>query len=214
MPYSEATEGEINESTHFYSPVSTFYPFNGSGHHPVNGDFNKVGSDLSRISPSSGTFQDDYISRATSPSAREISNTLCKEEQLVLDANGVSDYNWIWGQFLSHDISFVLTQNGRVDGTPETMHIPIPQGDEWMDPFSVGSLIMSMDRSVYNTSTGTEEIAREFPNSITGWLDGSHVYGSSINTSNWLRSHEGGKLKTYSGYKHNILGFKSKINLV
>ena len=35
IPYSEATEGEINESTHFYSPVSTFYPFNGSGHHPV-----------------------------------------------------------------------------------------------------------------------------------------------------------------------------------
>ena len=127
------------------------------------------------ISPSSGSFVDDYISRADSPSAREISNILCKEDELSLDPNGLSDFNWIWGQFLSHDISFVLTQNGRVDGIPETMHIPIPAGDEWMDPFSVGSLIMPMDRSVFNTSTGTEDTAREFPNSITGWLDGSHV---------------------------------------
>ena len=205
MPYSEAASEETNQTNPLYSPISTFYPFDGEGHHPVNGDFNKVGSDLSRISPSSGNFQDDYISRPDSLSAREISNTLCKEEKLVLDANGVSDYNWIWGQFLSHDISFVLTQNGRVNGTPETMHIPIPQGDEWMDPFSVGSLIMSMDRSVYNISTSTEEIAREFPNSITGWLDGSHVYGSSINTSNWLRSFEHGKLKTYSGFNGEFL---------
>ncbi len=205
MPYSEATGEETNQSNSLYSPVSTFYPFNGEGHHPISDDFNKVGSDLSRISPSSGIFVDDYISRVDSPSAREISNALCREDELSLDPNGLSDFNWIWGQFLSHDISFVLTQNGRVDGTPETMHIPIPAGDEWMDPFSVGSLIMPMDRSVFNTSTGTEDTAREFPNSITGWLDGSHVYGSSVNTSNWLRSHEDGKLKTYDGFRGEFL---------
>ena len=205
VPYSNASSEEISDSDILYSPVFNFYPFDGAGHHPLNGDFNKVGSDLSRISPSAGKFEDDYISRANSPSSREISNILCQEDELVLDANGLSDFNWIWGQFLSHDISFVLTQNGRVDGIPEAMHIPIPEGDNWMDPFSVGSLIMPMDRSLYNTSTGTEDIAREFPNSITGWLDGSHVYGSSIATSDWLRSNEGGKLKTYEGYNGEFL---------
>ena len=73
-----------------------------------------------------------------------------------------------------------------------------------MDPFSVGSLIMRMDR-FYNTSTSTAEIPREFPNSITGWLDGSHVYGSSNATSEWLRANEGGKLKTYDGFNGEFL---------
>ena len=205
VPHDNTSGEEVNETNQLYQPVFNHYPFDGVGHHPVNHDLNKVGSDLSRISPSSGTFENDYISRIDSPSAREISNILCNEEELILDANGVSDFNWIWGQFLSHDISFVLTQNGRVEGTPETMHIPIPEGDQWMDPFSVGSLIMPMDRSLYNTSTGTEEVAREFPNSITGWLDGSHVYGSSDATSDWLRAHEGGKLKTYAGFNGEFL---------
>ncbi len=205
VPLANTAGEEVNETDQLYQPVFNYYPFDGAGHHPVNHDLNKVGSDLSRISPSSGTFDNDYISRIDSPSAREISNILCNEEELTLDANGVSDFNWIWGQFLSHDISFVLTQNGRVEGTPETMHIPIPEGDQWMDPFSVGSLIMPMDRSLYNTSTGTEEVAREFPNSITGWLDGSHVYGSSNATSDWLRAHEGGKLKTYAGFNGEFL---------
>ena len=204
-PSVHSSEEGFSNAGQIYQPIHTNYPFDGAGHHPTSDDFNKVGSDLSRISPSSGSFVDDYISRADSPSAREISNILCKEDELSLDPNGLSDFNWIWGQFLSHDISFVLTQNGRVDGIPETMHIPIPAGDEWMDPFSVGSLIMPMDRSVFNTSTGTEDTAREFPNSITGWLDGSHVYGSSVNTSNWLRSHEDGKLKTYDGFRGEFL---------
>ena len=196
---------QIHETDQDFVTVSNYYPFDGIGHHPSNGDYNKVGSDLSRISPNSGSFEDSYISRADSISAREISNVLCNEDEIILDENGLSDYNWIWGQFLSHDISFVLTQNGRVDGPPESMFVPIPEGDLWMDPFSVGSLIMRMDRSVYNTSTGTNEIPREFPNSITGWLDGSHVYGSSNATSDWLRSHSGGKLKTYDGFNGEFL---------
>ena len=196
---------EANETNQEFHPVSNFYPFDGAGHHPLNSDYNKVGSDLSRLSPNVGLYEDNYVSRVDSPSAREISNQLCIEHETVLDENGLSDYNWIWGQFLSHDISFVLTQNGRVDGSPESMFIPIPEGDAWMDPFSVGSLIMRMDRSVYNTSTSTAEIPREFPNSITGWLDGSHVYGSSNATSEWLRANEGGKLKTYDGFNGEFL---------
>ena len=65
-----------------------------------------------------------------------------------------------------------------------------------MTHFNVGSLMIPMVRSLYNTSTGDETTPREFPNSITGWLDGSHVYGSNEANSKWLRSFEYGKLKT------------------
>ena len=202
MPYSEAASEETNP---LYSPISTFYPFNGNSHHPTNASFNAVNSDLIRLTPNSGTANNQYVARADSISAREVSNNLCETNSDPLDGNGLSDYNWIWGQFLSHDISFVLTQNGRVDGLPETLDIPIPVGDDWLDPFSVGNLLIPMDRSLYNTSTGTETLPREFPNSITGWLDGSHVYGSSLSTSNWLRSFEHGKLKTSNGFNGEFL---------
>ena len=128
------------------------------------------------------------------PSAREISNIACEDgNQTVLDKNGLSDFNWIWGQFVSHDIDFTLTQNGRVNGTPETLSIPIPQNDKWMDPFSVGTLQIPMTRSMYTQYNDT--YPREFQNSITGWLDGSHVYGSSNFDSQWLREGINGRMK-------------------
>ncbi len=199
MPLIPSAISLENDEQVKYEAISVTYPMNGQGHHSLNPDYNSVNSDLSRIAPSEGLLSNEFISRSQSTSAREISNILCAENETELDELGLSDYNWIWGQFLSHDISFVLTQNGRVDGAPETINIPIPLGDEWMDPYSVGSLLIPMDRSLYNTSTGNESLPREFPNSITGWLDGSHVYGSSNQTADWLRSFSNGKLKTYDG---------------
>ena len=204
-PLASGDEPENQSYESSYVPINHYYPFNGSSHHPTNPSFNAVNSDLIRLTPSSGTLNNQYVSRVDSLSARQISNNLCETNADPLDGNGLSDYNWIWGQFLSHDISFVLTQNGRVDGLPETLDIPIPAGDDWLDPFSVGNLLIPMDRSLYNTSTGTETLPREFPNSITGWLDGSHVYGSSLSTSDWLRSFEDGKLKTSNGFNGEFL---------
>ena len=45
---------EANETNQEFHPVSNFYPFDGAGHHPLNSDYNKVGSDLSRLSPNVG----------------------------------------------------------------------------------------------------------------------------------------------------------------
>ena len=52
---------QIHETDQDFVTVSNYYPFDGIGHHPSNGDYNKVGSDLSRISPNSGSFEDSYI---------------------------------------------------------------------------------------------------------------------------------------------------------
>ena len=130
------------------------------------------------------------------PSAREISNIACEDgNQTIYDERGLSDYNWIWGQFISHDLDFTLTQNGRVDGTPEKLNIHIPPMDKWMDPYSVGTLQIPMTRSMYNQSTGDDSTPREFQNSITGWMDGSLVYGSSDFDSGWLREGHFGRMK-------------------
>lgn len=190
IDYAEA------EDNFFYTPVSDTYPFDGYGHHPTNPDYNQIHEDLMRIAPSAGNESDDWIARANEKSPRELSNIVCAADYQPYDEQSLSDYNWIWGQFVTHDIDFTLTQNGRVEGIPEKINIPIPQGDTWLDPFNVGTLMIPMVRSLYNTSTGDETTPREFPNSITGWLDGSHVYGSNEANSKWLRSFENGKLKT------------------
>lgn len=200
---SEETNTEVNNESRFL-PVNETYSLNGKNNHPQNPDYNSVNTDLSRIAPSAGNAEVDWISRSNNPSARAISNVLCSVETSPVDEQGLSDFNWIWGQFLSHDISFVLTQNGRVE-VPERINIPIPEGDEWMDPYNIGSLLIPLHRSIFNQSTGTQNVPREFPNSITGWLDGSHVYGSSLNNSNWFRSFTDGKLKVSYGYNGDFL---------
>ena len=191
----ETTRAEHNDQLTF-EPITDTYSIDGFLNHPAYPDYNGVNTDLIRLIPSEGVYEDNWVARADSLSPREISNIACENDNLTYDDElGLSDFNWIWGQFITHDIDFTLTQNGRVNGTPETLHIPIPVGDEWMDPYSVGSLLVPMHRSLYNSSTGNETIPREFPNSITGWLDGSMVYGSSLSDSIWLREGINGRLK-------------------
>lgn len=189
----QATSAETSQDN-LFMPVENMYPFDGLNHHPSNPSFNAVHTDLIRTSFHGGEYSDNWAARANASSPREISNILCASNETVLDEHNLSDYNWIWGQFVTHDIDFTLTQNGRVQ-YPETIDIPIPQGDVWLDPYSVGSLEIPMHRSIFNTSTSNETVPREFPNSITGWMDGSMVYGSSLKDSNWLRTFSRGQLK-------------------
>ena len=192
---TQISEAELVEEAQ-YSLVNSYYSVNGDNNHPTIVSLNSKGTDLIRLLPSEGVYEDDWAARMNLLSAREISNIACEDgNQTIPDEHGLSDYNWIWGQFISHDLDFTLTQNGRVNGTPETLNIPIPDKDRWMDPFSVGSLQIPMTRSMYNQSTGSEMVPREFQNSITGWLDGSQVYGSSEFDSQWLREGSLGKMK-------------------
>ena len=179
-----------------YTPFESYYTTEGEQNHPTIPSYNSKGTDLIRLIPSAGVYEDDWAARMHLPSAREISNIACEDgNQTIYDQRGLSDYNWIWGQFISHDLDFTLTQNGRVDGTPEKLNIPIPPSDKWMDPYSVGTLQIPMTRSMYNQSTGDESTPREFQNSISGWMDGSLVYGSSDFDSGWLREGHFGRMK-------------------
>ena len=192
---SQFSQAEVIEDKQ-YPVVNTYYTIEGDNH-PLNPSYNSNGIDLIRLLPSEGNYQDDWAARMNLSSPREISNIACESNnRTIYDEHGLSDFNWIWGQFITHDIDFTLTQNGRVNGTPETLNIPITGEDKWMDPYSVGTLQIPMTRSMYNQSTGSETLPREFPNSITGWLDGSHVYGSSNFDSDWLREGSLGRMKS------------------
>lgn len=123
------------------------------------------------------------------PSAREISNAVAAQNDLIFNKRHASDFIWQWGQFLDHDI----------DETPaadpnESLDILVPSGDPYFDPASNGDKYISMNRSAYEKdSVGV----RQQINAITAYIDASNVYGADDDRAEALRTMDGtGKLKT------------------
>ena len=130
------------------------------------------------------------------PNPRRISNYLFEQKGLIDDPRGLSDYAWVFGQFIDHDI--VLIE----DEPTELMPIPVPAFDAHFDPMGVGDVMIPMKRSAYDLRTGTgPENPRQNNNTISAWIDASNVYGSDAYRASWLRTFQDGKLKTsYGGY--------------
>ena len=176
-----------------------YYSANGSGVNVEHPEWGQAGTLLGRVANSSHDPDADWMGLADLPNPRNVSNIVCAQPGVIPDERGLSDFNWLWGQFITHEIDFTLTQNGRVgeNGTPEQANIQISEDDPIMG--APGGSQIRFFRSLYvNTTDDSGVEHREHPNSITTWIDGSSIYGSSQETTNWLRTFENGKLKVSS----------------
>lgn len=124
------------------------------------------------------------------PNARFISNYLCDQKENIDDELQLTDFNWVFGQFIDHDITLV-----GVDYS-ERIFVKVPSGD---NSFAPGSII-PIFRTVAAPGTGTDkQNPRKFNNEITSFLDASNVYGSNKERADWLRSFKDGKMKVSDG---------------
>lgn len=125
------------------------------------------------------------------PNPRVVSNRLFEQKVNIHDRLNLSDYIWVFGQFLDHDISLVEDNPAEV-----LTNIVIPEDDQHFTP---GNRIF-MSRSMPAAGTGTStDNPRQHANHISSFIDGSAVYGSDLVRASWLRTFTDGKLKVSEG---------------
>ena len=184
----------------FCLTAQEYRTYDGVNNNLANPEWGATHSPLKRIvrvGYSDGVSEPAGLDR---PNPRAVSNYLFSQDGLLNDQLNLSDFCWVFGQFIDHDIT--LTENGS-----EPAMIPVPQGDEWFDPFNTGQMVIPMHRSEPMEGTGTSpDNPRGHANFITAYIDGSAVYGSDEERANWLRTFEAGKLKTSAG---NLLPFNT-----
>jgi peroxidase len=182
------------------SPAEEFRTFDGTGNNLTHLDWGAAGAHLLR--QASGAHYSDGIASmggAGQASPRAISNAIFDQRHLIYNSVGHSDYIWTWGQFLDHDLSLT-------PGANESVPIPVPPGDPFFDPKFTGTGIIPFHRSVYDFATGSTS-PREQINLVTGYIDGSMVYGSDGNRASWLRAHIGGQLKVSHRPEGDLLAY-------
>lgn len=163
---------------------------NGEGNNLQFRDWGAAHGEVLRVSTpryADGFSEVDDINR---PLPRVISNTLFEQKDLIPDSGNLSDFVWVFGQFIDHDIT--LIENDLT----EPVIIKIPDNDEY---FSTDDFIFT-SRNIVRAGTGTSVgNPRQYTNEITSFVDGSAVYGSNDEVASWLRTFEDGKLKVSEG---------------
>ncbi|XP_054263241.1 peroxidase-like [Macrosteles quadrilineatus] len=141
------------------------------------------------------------------PSARLVSTSVAQDKD---DPSG--NYTLMvmqWGQFLDHDLTHTPINFGQSgagisccrEGVPlepslrhpDCFHIDLPRTDKIFSPF--GERCMEFVRSLPAPRPECNFGPREQMNQITGYLDGSNIYGSTIDAQRSLREFRGGRLR-------------------
>ncbi|MFZ4374504.1 MAG: peroxidase family protein, partial [Mycobacterium sp.] len=159
-------------------PSISYRSIDGSGNNLATTGLNVVGATFTRIG--AAQFSDGISALRTDlPNARTVSNLVVAGNAETPNAEGLSGMMYAWGQFIDHDINLTLSDNvTHIDVT-------VPAGD----PTLSGSI--SLTRSVIDPLTGVAGKPAVTTNNVTGWLDGSMVYGSDATTAASLRGADG-----------------------
>ncbi len=175
-------------------PTEEVRSIDGTGNNLENPEFGAANIPLLRVADADYADGISEPAGADRPSAREISNTLsAADPEGNTNDRDLTDFVYLWGQFIDHDIDLSLTQEGD---DAESFNIAVPTGDPLFDPFSTGEAVIPLTRSNVADGTGTSvDNPAEQVNSITAWIDGSQVYGSDQATTDLLREFSGGRLR-------------------
>ncbi len=171
-----------------------FRTIDGSNNNLADPTMNQTGTDFARVGPAN--FADGVSAMTSGPNPRDISNIVVAQANTgedgphLIDDNGtaLSGMMYAWGQFVDHDLDL------EKGGTTTDISITVPANDAFLPP---GSTI-PLTRVAIDPATGVPGHPAAAINTITGWLDGSQVYGSDAATAASLRTADG-HMKTSAG---------------
>jgi hypothetical protein len=129
------------------------------------------------------------------PSPRRISDRVFNDvSQNLFSENNISQWGWVWGQFIDHDI-------GLRDETPaEDAAIPFDAADP-LELFANDLGKMAFNRTPAAPGTGTSRAnPRQEINTNTSVIDASQVYGGTAERLAWLKASNGYDLFLPGGY--------------
>ena len=124
------------------------------------------------------------LAGASRISARAISNFVSAQAdgESIPNTYNTTDFLWQWGQFIDHDIDLT---DGSAD---EPANILVPSGDVFFDPTGTGTVEIPFNRAIFDPDTGTDtNNPREQENEISSYIDGSMIYGSSVERNTAIR---------------------------
>ena len=152
----------------------------GIGNNKKNTGLGVAGSTFKRVT--TVNYADGVSAPVNKTNPRHISNVVFDQTESRPNSKNATDYLWIWGQFIDHDIALTET-------TSEPLHITVPSGDPVFPPG-----IIPLSRSEYEGGVST---ARQQINSQSSFLDGTNVYGAEVDRATRIRAMDGtGRLRT------------------
>jgi peroxidase len=164
-----------------------FRSIDGSDNNLADPTMNQIDTDFARVGPAN--FSDGVNGMTWGPNPREISNIVVAQGDTgedgphLVDDNGIalSGMMYAWGQFIDHDLDL------EQQGTTTDISITVPANDEFLAPGS----IIPVTRVAIDPATGVAGHPATAINTVTGWLDGSQIYGSDAATAASLRTADG-----------------------
>jgi peroxidase len=164
-----------------------FRTIDGSNNNLADPTMNQTDTDFARVGPAN--FSDGFNAMTSGPNPREISNIVVAQADTgedgphLVDDNGIalSGMMYAWGQFIDHDLDL------EQQSTTTDISITVPADDEFLWP---GSTI-PVTRVAIDPATGVVGHPATAINTVTGWLDGSQIYGSDAATAASLRTADG-----------------------
>src|SRR6266566_3993181 len=158
--------------------ASAFRTLDGSGNNPRHPDWGQANTLYLRVAPTN--YADGISSMPTGPSVRYVSNRIFNDVgQNIFSKNGVTQWGWVWGQFLDHD--FGLRDERPAENTP----IGFDQADP-LEAFTNDFGAIGFSRTPAAPGTGVNT-PRQQVNTLSSYIDGSNVYGVDPNRLEWLR---------------------------
>ncbi len=152
----------------------------GSQNNRQHPDWGQAGTPYLRVAPA--RYAGGADTPMSGPNPRYLSNRVFNDRgQNLFSENGVSQWVWTWGQFMDH--TFGLAEgNGTSDPIQFNSVDPI-------EDFTNDLTVMSFKRDAAVPGTGINAgTPREQINTVSSYIDGSSIYGDSLDRLEWLRA--------------------------